>query len=111
MKKAAIKIGDMRHRITFQSGAEIEDEHHGHTIQWNNIATVWAKVDPVSGNEFYYSQQLKNTITHKITIRYRNDINVEMRIIFETRVMKIESMINLEEGNRFILLRCEEEMK
>lgn len=110
MSKKAVKIGDMRHRILFQSGTKIEDEHQGHTIRWNDVAVVWAIVEPISGNEFYYSQQLKNTITHKITVRYRADINVEMRIIFEKRIMKIESMINLEEGNRFLLLRCEEEL-
>lgn len=109
MSKSKIKIGDFRHRITFQSEREVPDDAHGHTSIWDDVATVWAKVEPVSGNEFYYAQQLKTVITHKITIRYRSDITDLLRIIFEKRIMKIESLINLQEREHFMQLRCVEE--
>jgi len=110
MSPTALKIGDLRHRILFQAEIPVDDQHHGHTIIWKDVATVWALVEPVSGREFFYSQQLKNTITHKIKIRFRSDINVELRIVFGTRIMKIESMINIQEGDRFMELRCIEDM-
>ena len=106
MSKQTVKIGDLRHRITFQKERKVPDGHHGHTSLWDNVATVWAKVDPVSGREYYYSHQLKNAISHKITIRYRDDITEELRVVFEERIMKIESLINLEEKERFMELRC-----
>ena len=109
MSKPTVKISDLRHRITFQSERKVADEHHGHTSIWDNVATVWAKVEPVSGREYYYSHQLKNVISHKITIRYWEGLTAELRIIFEERIMKIESLINLQEQERFIEIRCIEE--
>ena len=109
MSKQTVKISDLRHRITFQKERKIPDEHHGHTSLWDSVATVWAKVEPVSGREYYQSHQLKNAISHKITIRYRDGITEELRIVFEERIMKIESLINLEEQEWFMVLRCIEE--
>ena len=109
MSKPKIKISDLRHRITFQSEKKTADGYKGHTSTWDNVAIVWAKVEPVSGREYYYSHQLKNAISHKITVRYRDDITEELRIIFEKRIMKIESLINLLEQERFIEIRCIEE--
>jgi len=109
MSKQTIKIGDLRHRVTFQKKTKLPDGHHGHTSSWEEVVTVWAKVDPVSGREYYYSHQLKNALSHKITIRYRDDITEELRAVFEERIMKIESLINLEEKERFMVLRCIEE--
>lgn len=109
MSPTALRIGDFRHRITFQREREVPDDSHGHTSLWDDVATVWAKVEPVSGNEFYYAMQLKNAITHKITVRYRNDITDLLRIIFEKRIMKIESLINIQEREKFIQLRCVED--
>lgn len=109
MSKQTIKISDLRHRIKFQKEKKTADDYHGHTSTWNDVAVVWAKVEPVSGREYYYAHQLKNAISHKITVRYRDDITVEMRVVFEERIMKIESLINLQERERFIELRCMEE--
>ena len=85
------------------------DDYRGHTSLWDDVATVWALVEPVSGREYYYAHQLKNAISHKIKIRYRDDISAELRIVFETRIMKIESIINLMEQERFMEIRCIEE--
>jgi len=108
MNKPAVKIGDLRHRITFQRENKTADDYRGHTSTWDDVATVWAKVEPVSGREYYYSHQLKNAISHKITIRYRDDISAELRIVFEKRIMKIESIINLQEQERFMEIMCME---
>lgn len=109
MSKQPVKIGDLRHRITFQSENKTPDGYRGHTSTWNDVVTVWGKVEPVSGREYYYANQLKNAISHKITIRFRPDITAELRAVFEKRTMKIESIINLLEQERFMEIRCIEE--
>ena len=108
-----MKIGDLRQRILFQEEVKTDDDAHGHTQSWKDIAEVWANVQPLSGRELYYAKQLKNTTTHVIKIRYRNDITVDrislMRIIFETRIIKIDSLIDLEEKKIILELRCTED--
>jgi len=105
-----MKIGGFKHRILFQREIKTDDSAHGHTKSWNDVVEVWAKVRPLSGREVFFTHQLKNTITHLINVRYRDDIDTELRIKFGTRIMKIESMINLNERGKFLEIRCEEEM-
>jgi len=67
MKK--IEIGDMRHRITFQQPQKTADGYKGHTVQWQDVVTVWASVEPLSGREYFYSHQIKAEVTHRVRIR------------------------------------------
>ena len=109
MKK--VKIGDLRQRILFQKENKADDGAHGYVVTWDDVAEVWAKVEPVSGTESYFAHQLRNVLSHKIKIRYWSDISVEMRVVFKTRIMKIESIIDIEEKRRFMVIGCVEEEK
>lgn len=109
MSRQTVKIGDLRHRVLFQKPVKTKDSHHGRVVTWSDVAVVWAKVEPVSGREYYYAHQLKNAISHRIVIRRRDDVTAEMRIVFEERIMRIESIINLLERGRFMEIRCIEE--
>ena len=104
-----MNIGKLRHRLIFQSETPLPDGAHGHTSRWDNFVTVWGNVEPLSGRELYYSQQIKNTISHKATVRYREGFTEGMRIIHGTRIFAIESIINIEEKNIFISMRCSED--
>jgi len=107
MKKA--RIGDMRHRITFQKSVKTPDGHKGHTVSWQDLITVWASVEPLTGREYFYSHQIKAEVTHRVKIRYREDITTEMRAKFGERVLEIESIIDLKERCKMLEIFCREE--
>lgn len=108
MKK--IGIGDMRHRITFQEPVKTPDGYKGHTVNWKDVVTVWASVEPLSGREYFYSHQIKNEISHRVRVRYRTDLRLEMRIkLSEDRALAIESIIDLQERHEMLELLCMEE--
>jgi len=107
MKKA--RIGDMRHRITFQKPVETPDGYKGHTVSWQDMITVWASVEPLTGREYFYSHQIKAEVTHRVKIRYRADITTEMRAKFGERVLEIESIIDLKERHEVLEILCREE--
>lgn len=106
MKK--IEIGDMRHRITFQQPIKTPDGHKGHTVQWQDMVTVWASVEPLSGREYFYSHQIKVELTHRVKTRYRTDITTKMRIKHRDRVLEIESIIDLKERREVLEILCKE---
>ena len=106
---AKIKIGDFRHRITFQESVKVPDGYKGFTITWQDVVVVWAQVDPLSGREYFYAHQIKDEISHRVRIRYRTDVNEEMRILHGERSFKIESMIDMGERREFLEIRCQEE--
>ena len=104
-----MKIGDLRHRITFQKPVKTPDGYKGHTVNWQDVVTVWASVEPLTGREFFYAHQIKNEVSHRVRIRYRTNITAEMRIKYLERYMKIESVVDLKERHQFLEILCREE--
>jgi SPP1 family predicted phage head-tail adaptor len=104
-----MKIGDMRHRITFQKPLETPDGYKGHTVQWQDVVTVWASVEPLSGREYFYSHQIKAEVTHRVRMRYREGLTVKMRVKHLDRVLAIESLLDLQERHEILEILCREE--
>lgn len=77
-------------------------------LRWDNVAEVWATVEPFSGREYFAAAQTQSSVTHKITIRYRSGIDQTMRVLFKERQFYIESVINPNERNEFLQLVCVE---
>lgn len=104
-------IGGLRHRITFQEENRSDDGAGGGDVAWANITgvnTVWGKVEPVSAGEGMLSMQLQNTVTHKITIRYKPDVTENMRIVYDGRYFNIRGIRHIEERDRWTEIRAEE---
>ena len=104
-----MKIGDLRHRITFQKPVKTPDGYKGHTVTWQDVLTVWASVDPLSGREYFYAHQVKAEVTHRVRIRYNEKVTAEMRIIHRSRILLIESIIDLKERREFQEILAREE--
>ena len=98
-----INPGELRHRITFQlQDLDSEDE------DWEDIATTWANINPISGKEYYSAETINSDLTHKIRLRYRKGITPDMRVIYNDRIFYIISVINEYEKNTMLQLMCRE---
>lgn len=93
----------------FQRSVETDDGYGGKTTIWQDVVTVWASVEPLTGREFFYAHQITNEVSHRVRVRYRTDISVEMRIKHLNRYFGIESMIDIKERREFMELLCREE--
>lgn len=107
-----IDPGQMRHRITFQKfSGELDaygDPIQTDAAQWEDVATVWAAIDPISGREFYEAQQSQSEVSHKIRCRYRPGLTTDMRIKYRDRVFEIVSIINWQERGESLLIMAKE---
>lgn len=108
IKCCDITPGALRNRITIQREQFVADGMGGGAHTWSNYATIRAFIKPMSGNERLYSQRLEAEVTHRIFIRYRDDLRTSDRILFRGRTMQIRALINLEEANRFIEIYADE---
>ena len=61
----------MSERITLQSESRTADGYGGFTITWTDVATVWAKVESISGREASAAGQVEWSQKYRITIRKR----------------------------------------
>lgn len=101
-------IADLRHRVTLQSNARADDGGGGGVAYWIDEGTVWARVAPLSGYQRLAAEQLQATVTHTITIRYRDAVYAGMHVKFGTRIFDVKAVIDGEERHRWLALMCEE---
>src|SRR5512135_2602518 len=95
-----MRIGDLRHQITYQAPVRVADDMGGATVTWTDMETVWAAIWPVSANEQIQSAQPTMTISHRIRNRYFPGLKASWRIKYGTRYFNIVSIVNAEERNR-----------
>jgi len=102
----------MRHWLTFEALVEEMDSDGARVEVWADAfdvsPTMPAEVTPLSGREFWRSQQVQSDITHEVVIRYRPDVRHNQRIRYGDRTLNIESVIDTEEAGVELRLMCKE---
>jgi SPP1 family predicted phage head-tail adaptor len=84
-----LESGKLRHRVRIErlqyvtdSSGDVTQDENGETQQvWQEVATVWAAVEPLSAREFIQSQSIQSQVTARIVIRHREDIDPADRLI------------------------------
>ena len=90
----------MRHRITFLKPMGTYKNSMGENVpNYKEVHTVWAFVAPKTGREYDEAQKLRAETTYNIHTRYFSDITAQMQIRFNDRILKIESVLNINERN------------
>jgi len=88
----SLDIGKMRERVTIQSPSEVRGRSGQTTLEWSNLATVWASVEGLSSRDIMQAQQANVMATHRIRIRHRDDVTHTHRIVWRNRTMEIASV-------------------
>jgi len=85
-----LAAGRLRHRVLIEqyvlavdsNGDAIQDTNTGETTgSWQELATVWAAIEPLSAREFLAAQAMQSKIEAKIVIRHRMGLNAAMRLV------------------------------
>lgn len=107
-KKTSISVGRLRYKVALQSAAGASDGAGGYTESWSTIANLFADIRPTGGDEAYRQGKVQDKVTHRIYIRYRSDIKTSYRISYDSRIFNIQSILNLDERDRWLELTCSE---
>jgi SPP1 family predicted phage head-tail adaptor len=75
-------------------GGIAQDYFGQRRVDFTTLAAVWAKVEEKSGVEGEMSYQLIAERRVQFLIRWRSDINEQMRILYRGRIYEIESIIS-----------------
>jgi SPP1 family predicted phage head-tail adaptor len=76
-------IGQLRHKITIEHVAEVQDENGNITNEWATFLEAWAQVMPLTGAEAFQARQLDASLDHRVWLRYRPGVHPKMRIKFQ----------------------------
>lgn len=119
----AARIGNLRDRVILQryvhtvvaheeDGVFVKDE-----FEWQDVATVYARVEPLRGDSIY-EDQIKSKYSRQqfaVSLRYRADVvPVLWRVLWvrdagqAPHVLQVEGVTNPDERRRFLRLLCEQ---
>ena len=106
-----MQIGLINRRVILQSPGGTRDAVGERVTTWTDVATVWARIDPIGGREQFLAAQLRTSTTHKVTVRHSSvtaTITAAWRINYGGRIFAIDSIRNVEESQVMIELLCTE---
>lgn len=72
----------MTERVTIQQNTTSADTHGAKRSSWSTLATVWAHVRPLSGNELVRAQAVASHMRYLVTAYYRADVTQTMRMLW-----------------------------
>lgn len=105
-----MQSGRLRNWITIQSRTLSQDALGGSVETWSALATVPANVRMVGQGERYIpsADQEVALVTHRVRMRYRDDVSPLNRIVYGTRVLDIESAVDPDGRSRELVCMCSE---
>ncbi len=101
-----LPAGDLRPRMEIQSATVAQDSIGQPTYTWTTVATVWAGIRPMSGNELVNAQAVHSQSTHRVILRAYTGLNETYRFKFGSRYFNIAAVLNMLEKNKLMLCTC-----
>jgi SPP1 family predicted phage head-tail adaptor len=100
--------GLLRHRLALETPVESADGAGGVVRSYNVVATLWAEVTPVSAARALEAERIGARITHRIGVRFSDDITTKHRFRDGDRIFRIVSLRDRDGRKRFLTIEAEE---
>lgn len=109
-------LGKMRQKLKLQTQTRTADGGGSEAVAWSTSTSIMGYIQPKSGGERLFGDQLEERITHIITIRHRRDVSHKNRLVYEyyqkgikyTRIFNVRRTINRDSKDKFLDIMCEE---
>lgn len=101
--------GQMTARLDLEAPEATPDGQGGAVLAWNAVASLWAKIEPVS---FVISEEgaaERGRISHRIWLRFRDGIAAGQRFRKGARIFTVKVVRDPDETRRYLVCQCEEE--
>jgi SPP1 family predicted phage head-tail adaptor len=98
-------------RVTLQQEVQTADGAGGTSKTWQNITDLWGEITPLIGNdsdEPVVAGQLQSKVTHRVILRYRTGVTAAMRLLYDSRIFNIRTVINVSENDEKLELLVQE---
>ena len=100
--------GQLNHLLTLEQPVETSDGTGGVTIVWQEVAELWAALEPVSASMRDEAWQSHETVSHRVWLRHRADIASGWRFRKQGRIFRIITIHDPDETGRYLVCRTEE---
>ncbi|KQS96488.1 MULTISPECIES: phage head closure protein [unclassified Rhizobium] len=101
--------GQFSARLDLEMRSDTGDGQGGVVTAYAVTGSVWARIEPVAVEVGEVADEAGFAVTHRIWIRFRNDIGAGMRFRKGGRVFVIRAFSDPDETRRYLVCRCTEE--
>ncbi|MDQ6436883.1 phage head closure protein [Mesorhizobium sp. LHD-90] len=108
MRSTFLDPGALRIELSLQAAALAADGLGGHIQTWQEVATVFGLIEPVSQASRLGADQTLEENTHRITIRRRDHVLPGMRFVRLARLFEILTVHDPDESGRYLSCRVRE---
>ena len=96
------KLEKMRHRIEIQKFTEVENEVSSLEKGWATFIKCWASKVQLKGSiNSVADEKIGTEYTYRFKIRYRNDIDESMRVVYDGVIYDIQHVNNIKETGMY----------
>lgn len=111
-----MRAGGMRHRLELQEPVSSIDSFGQEIDDWATLATFWARIRPIKGQELLNVKQQQAQLTHVVTFRFQGPEvrpvpTMRLRDSRSGRILEIESVVNVNERNSMYECQCVERIE
>ena len=104
----AYHTGELTERVTFRREIRTDDGMGGSEVSWQDVATRWALVRPMSGRERLAADQVEASANYLIVVRAPCDVRESDVAIWGGHTLNIRFVKR--RGTRALFLEMEAEM-
>jgi SPP1 family predicted phage head-tail adaptor len=101
-------LGSLNQRAIVRAQTLTPDGGGGYTESWDVVATVWARLEPVSGADRTVADKRQSRARHKITVRRANVFAAGQRVEIGTRIFAVRALLDAGPQSPFVTLLSEE---
>lgn len=105
-----MRAGLLKHWIEIQENTGSVNSSGQIDENWTTVSQRKGFVRPLSGRELRKGEAQQGETTHEVLTRYFPSVLPHMRVIYNGRVLEIESVINTRENNTQLVLLCKEKI-
>lgn len=99
--------GDLRERVKIQAETETPNDSGGGEPSWSDVATVWAQILPVRGDEQIEAQRTESVVLWYVTIRYRAGVTAANKLVWKGQGMNIRAVVDPDGRRTWLRLTAE----
>lgn len=103
-----IDPGRFNTELLLEEARITRDETGGHVESWEEVAVIFALLEPMRANHRFGADQRLETLTHRITLRYRADLKSGMRLRKRDRIFNILTVHDPDESARYMVCKASE---
>lgn len=105
-QKAA--IGALRRRMLLEAPVETPDGAGGVLRGYETVAALWAGIEWLGGEERWRAGRPEQAVTHRVTLRWRGDVDAGRRLRDGSRIFDIRAVHDPDGARRRLVCIVEE---